>query len=100
MADGIDVRECVGEEARLGWNVWGGRLPVVWGVELIDEKNRDMGGPLALNGRHLMWEHNNQPNVVIEGEGGVREETRTGRNVWGTLSHCLGRHMERRKINK
>jgi hypothetical protein len=28
MADGVDVRGCVREEARLGWNMWGGRLPV------------------------------------------------------------------------
>ena len=38
MGDGDDVRGCVGEEARLGRNVLGGRLPVVWGVELIDKK--------------------------------------------------------------
>ena len=38
MGDGDNVRGCVGEEARLGRNVWGGRLPVVWGVELIDKK--------------------------------------------------------------
>ena len=38
MGDGDYVRGCVGEEVRLGRNVWGGRLPVVWGVELIDEK--------------------------------------------------------------
>ncbi len=38
MADGVTVRECVGKEARLGWNMWGGWLPVVWGVELIDKK--------------------------------------------------------------
>ena len=40
MGDGEDVRGCVGEEARLDRNVWGGRLPVVWGVKLIDKKNR------------------------------------------------------------
>jgi hypothetical protein len=38
MSDGVSVRGCVGEEARLGRNVWGGRLPVVWGVELIKQK--------------------------------------------------------------
>ena len=94
MGDGDDVRGCVGEEARLGRNVWGGRLPVVWGVEIIDEKYREMGGPLALDGRRLMGGHNNQPKVVVNGAGGVREETRPGRNVWGSLSHCLGRRME------
>ena len=59
-----------------------------------------MFGPLALDGRSLMWGHNNQPKVVVDSEGGVGEETRPGRNVWGTLSHCLGRRMERQKIKK
>ncbi len=27
MGDGADVIGCIGEEARLGRNVWGGRLP-------------------------------------------------------------------------
>ena len=54
MADGVDVRGCVGKEVRLGRNVWGGQLPIVWGVELIDEQNREMGGPLDLDGRHFM----------------------------------------------
>ncbi len=98
MGDGDDVRGCVGEEARLGRKVWGGRLSVIWGVELIDKKNREMGGPLALDGRRLMGEHNNQPKVVVDGEGGVGEETRPGRNVWGTLSYFLGRRMEWQKI--
>ncbi len=53
-----------------------------------------MGGPLALDGRRLMGGHNNQPKVVVNGEGGVGEETRPGRNVWGSLSHCLERRME------
>ena len=53
-----------------------------------------MGGPLALDGRRLMGGHNNQPKVVVNGEGGIREERRPGRNVWGSLSHCLGRRME------
>ncbi len=57
-----------------------------------------MGGPLALDGCHLMWGHNNQPKVVVDSEGGVGEETRLGRNVWGSLSHCLGCRMERQKI--
>ncbi len=75
MTDGVNIRGCVGEEARLGQNMWGGQLPVVWGVKLIDEKNREMGGPLALDDRHLMWGHNNQPEVAVDGEGGVEEET-------------------------
>ena len=58
-----------------------------------------MGKPLALDGRRLMGGHNNQPKVVVNGEGGVGEETRPGRNVWGTLSHCLGCRMEQQKKN-
>jgi hypothetical protein len=38
MEDGVDIRGCVGEEARPGWIMWGGRLPIVWGVILIDKK--------------------------------------------------------------
>jgi hypothetical protein len=63
-------------------------------------KNREMGRPLALDGRHLMWGHSNQPKVVINGKGGIREETRPAQNVWWTLSHCLGSQMERQKIKK
>ena len=33
MGNGDEVRGCIGEEVRLGWNVWGGRLPIVWEVE-------------------------------------------------------------------
>ena len=50
----------IGEEARLGRNVWG---------------DREMGGPLALDGRRLMGGHNNPPKVVVDGERGVGEET-------------------------
>jgi hypothetical protein len=45
MADGVNVRGCIGEEARLGWNMWGGWLPIAWRVELINNKNIEMGGP-------------------------------------------------------
>ncbi len=43
MEDGANVEGCVGEEARLGENVWGGQLPVIWSRILIDKKNREMG---------------------------------------------------------
>jgi hypothetical protein len=100
MADGVNIRGCIGEEARLGQNVWGGRLPIIWGVELIDKKYREIGRTVDLDGGHLMWGHNNQPKVVVDGEGGVREETQPGRSVWGALSHCLGRQMEASKKNR
>ncbi len=73
MGDGDNVRGCVGEEARLGQNVWGGQLPVLWGVKLIDKK-REIGGPLDLDDRRLMKGHSNQRKVDVNGEGGVREE--------------------------
>ncbi len=74
MEDGVDIRGCVGEEARLGQNVWGGRLPIVWGGILIGERNSKMGGPLALDGRRLMGGHNNQPKVGIASGRGIEEE--------------------------
>ena len=90
MEDGVNVRGCVGEEARPGQNMWGGRLPVIWGGILIDKKNREMGGPLALDGCHLMGGHNNQPKVGIDGGRGIEEERQTGRNVWGGVVSSLG----------
>ena len=83
MEDGVNVRGCIGEEVRLGRNVWGGRLPVIWGGILIDEKIRETGGPLALDGHHLKGGHNNQIKVGFDVGGDVGEETRPGRNVWG-----------------
>jgi len=38
---GEDVRGYVEEEATLGWNVWGGRYPIVWGGELIESKKKE-----------------------------------------------------------
>ncbi len=89
MEDGVDVRGCVGEEARPGRNVWGGRLPVVWTGILIDNKNSNMEGPLALDGRCLMEGHNNQPKVGINGGRGIEQERRPGRKVWGGVDSLL-----------
>ncbi len=97
MEDGVNVRGCIGEEVRLGRNVWGGRLPVIWGGILINEKNRDMGGPFALDGRCLMGGHNNKPKVGINCERGIEEERRPGRNVWGGVVSLLGAANQRRK---
>jgi hypothetical protein len=65
MEDGVDVRGCIGEEARPGWNVWGGWLPIVWGGILIDKKNREMGGPFALDGHCLMAVEREYPNAYV-----------------------------------
>ncbi len=46
MEDSVDIRECVGEEVRPGWNVWGGRLPIIWGGILIDKKIERWEDPL------------------------------------------------------
>ena len=64
------------------------------GGRINQQQNREMGRLLALDGRRLMGGHNNQSNVVVNGEGDVREEMRLGQNVWGMLSHCLGCRME------
>ncbi len=97
MEDGVNVKGCVGEEARLGRNVWGGRLPAIWGGILIKEKNREMGGPFALDGRRLMGGHNNQPKVGIDDGRGIADETQPGRNVWGGVVSLLGAVNRRRK---
>ncbi len=90
MEDGVDIRGCIGEEARPGRNVWGGRLPIIWGGILINEKYSKMGGPLALDGRRLMGGHNNQQKVGIDGGRGIEEERRQGRNMWEGVVSSLG----------
>ncbi len=97
MEYGVNVRGRVGEEARLGRNVWGGRLPIVWGGILFDKKNREMGGPFALDGRRLMGGHNNQPKVGINGGSSIEEERRPGRNMWGGVVSSLGAVNRQRK---
>ncbi len=97
MEDGVDIRGCVGEEARPGRYVWGGRLPIVWGGILIDKKNCKMVGPLALDGRRLSGGHNNQPKVGIDSGRGIEEERQLGRNVWGGVVSSLGAANQQRK---
>ncbi len=96
MEDGVNVRGCGGEEAKPGRNVWGGRLPNVLGGILIDKKNREMGGPFALDGRRLMGGHNNQPKVDIDGGRDIEEERRSKQNVWGGVVSLLGAANRRR----
>ncbi len=94
MEDGVDMKGCIGEEARPGQNVWGGWLPVVWGGILIDKKNREMGGPFALDGHRLMEGHNNQSKVDIDDGRGIEEERRPGQNMEGGVSLCLERQID------
>ncbi len=90
MEDGVDVKGCIGEEARLGRNMCGGRLPIIWGGILIDENNREMEGPFALGGCRLMEGHKNQPQVGINDGRGIEEKRRPGRNMWGGVVSLLG----------
>ncbi len=60
------------------------------GWDINQQKNREMGGPLALDGRCLMGGHNNQPKVCINGGRGIEEERRPGQNVWGGVLSLLG----------
>ncbi len=97
MEDGVDMKGCFGEEARPGRNVWGGWSPVIWGGILIDKKNREMGGPFALDGRRLMEGHNNQPKVNINDGRGIEEERQPGRNMGGGVSLRLERRINKEK---
>ncbi len=65
-------------------------MPIVWGGIYIDKKNREMGGPLGLDGRRLMGGHNNQPKNGIDGGRGIEEERRLGRNLWRGVVSSLG----------
>ena len=47
-----------------------------------DEKIRETGGPLALDGRHSVGGHNNQIAVDESGVRGDEGERRPGWSVW------------------
>ena len=51
-------------------------------VALNDEKIRETGGPLALDGRHSVRGHNNQIAVDESGVRGDEGERRPGWSVW------------------
>ncbi len=57
----------VGEKGRLGRNLWGRRLLVVWGDKLIDKKIRETGGSLTLDGSV---------------DGGTQQPTKSRRQWW------------------
>ena len=44
------------------------------GWDINQQKNREMGGPFALDDRRLMEGHNNQPKVGINDGRGIEEE--------------------------
>ena len=52
----------IGEEVRPGWIAWGGTV-LLFGVTKWNDKKREMGGALALGGRHSIKRHNNQQSV-------------------------------------
>jgi hypothetical protein len=89
MEEGVNIRGCIEEEARPGWNVRGGRLPIIWGGIFINEKNREMGGPFALDGCRLMGGHNNQPKLASMVGGALKRRGDRGRTCGGVLSLCL-----------
>jgi hypothetical protein len=60
------------------------------GWDINRQKNREMGGPFALDGHRLMEGHNNQPKVGIDNGRGIEEERQPGRNVWGGAVSLLG----------
>ena len=65
------------------------------------QKNKEMGGPLAFDGRHLMRGHNNQIQVGVDVGGGIGEKRRPVKNVWGGC--CLfvpGGEFKRNKNQK
>jgi hypothetical protein len=97
MEDGINIRGCVGEEARPSWNVWGGRLPIVWRRDINRRKKNQMGGPLALDGRRLMGDTTTNQKLASTVEGALKRKGNRGRTCGGVLSLCLERRIDEEK---
>jgi hypothetical protein len=58
-------------------------VPLFGIISEATSKNREIGGALALGGRHSLNTYNNQMEVGVRGGGFIEEEARPGRNVWG-----------------
>ena len=66
-----------------GRNAWGVAFTRQCGRRIERRKNRETGGPLALNGRRLvLGRHNNQIAVDESGARGDEGEMRPGWSVW------------------
>ena len=77
----VGGRRCVGAEMRTDGTCGGWRSLVDAAVKLNNEKNREMGGQLALDCRHLVKGHNNQITVDKSGLRGDEGERRPGWSV-------------------
>jgi hypothetical protein len=56
---------------------------LVWGSKQNTAKNRDRGMVMTLDGHHSIEGHNNQLENSGGGGGGIGEEARLGKNLWG-----------------
>ncbi len=65
-----------------GRNAWGMAFTRQCGRQIEQQKNRETGGPLALDGRRLVGRHNNQITVEESDTRGDEGEMRPGWNVW------------------
>ncbi len=97
MEDSVDVRGCIGGEARPDQNVWGGRLPFIWGGILIDEKNSKMGGPLALDGRRLWGDTTTNQKLVSTVGRALKRRGDRGGTCGGVLSLRLEWRIDEEK---
>jgi hypothetical protein len=70
---------------------WVHLLYPLLGVPKPNHKKTESGiGFLALGGHHSVILHNNQPKDSVGSGEGIQEDTRPGRNVWGT---AFARHL-------
>ena len=65
------------------------------------QKNKEVGGPLAFDGRHLMRGHDNQIQVGVNVGGGIGEKRQPRKNVWeGGCLFVPGGELKRNKNQK
>ncbi len=67
------------------------------GWDVNHEKNREMGGPFALDGHCLMAGHNNQPKSALTVGGALKRRGNQGGMCGGVLSLCLEQQIDKEK---
>jgi hypothetical protein len=87
MAPLLPIGSCKAHAIKFGSATVGSH---VWGTNASPIKNREEGGPLTLDGCHLVVRHNNQPIVGGSNRRDVREEACWAGSAWGDTVQSFG----------
>jgi hypothetical protein len=78
------------ERMRGQGGVYGGVMSLCLGRQIEQQKNTNVKYDMALDDRHLIFTHSNQPKACRCDRGGMGWDTQLGRDVRGAQFHHFG----------